>query len=296
MLKKNSKATGMLSPARQSTGGGGGGGLQVAGLEVRPGGMLVQQRNSDQIFSGPKVKVRVKYGSACHEISILPQSSFGDLKKMLAGLTGLHPNDQKLIYKEKERNSRAFLDEVGVTNGSKLVLVEDVLSRERRVLESRRNEKIDKASKAIAEIRLEIDKLAKQVSNLELEIYCGRKAKEAVLLNLIELLMSQVLKLDGIVADGEVKLQRREQVRRVQKYIETLDLLKTKDAGNEQRPSNEQMPKQMQHHLEQRKQRNLTTQWGTFGSSVAAAPPPFTSSSANHNFRYFYGNPPLQFQ
>lgn len=87
----------------------------------------------------------------------------GDLKKMLAGLTGLHPNDQKLIYKEKERNSRAFLDEVGVTNGSKLVLTEDVLSRERRVLESRRSEKIDKASKAIAEIRLEIDKLAKQV-------------------------------------------------------------------------------------------------------------------------------------
>lgn len=75
MLKKNSKATGMLSLARQSTGGGG---LQVAGLEVRPGGMLVQQRNSDQIFSGPKVKVRVKYGSACHEISILPQSSFGN--------------------------------------------------------------------------------------------------------------------------------------------------------------------------------------------------------------------------
>lgn len=86
-------------------------------------------------------------------------------------------------------------------------------------------------------------------------------------------------------------------VRRVQKYIETLDLLNTKDAGNEQRHSIEQMPKQMQHHLEQRKQRNLTTQWGTFGSgTVAAAPPPFTSSSAAHNFRFFYGNPPLQFQ
>lgn len=47
---------------------------------------------------------------------------------------------------------------------------------------------------------------------MELEIYSGRKAKEAVLLNLIELLMSQLLKLDGIVADGDVKLQRREQV------------------------------------------------------------------------------------
>ncbi|KAH7864406.1 hypothetical protein Vadar_029282 [Vaccinium darrowii] len=283
MLKKNSKANGMVSPARQSTGGGGGG-LLAGGWEVRPGGMLVQQRNSDQNFGvlNPKIKVWVKCGSACHEISICPQSSFGDLKKILAGLTGLHPNDQKLIYKEKERNSKAFLDVVGVTNGSKLVLIEDVMGNERRVLESRKNEKIDKASKAIAEIRLEIDKLAKQVSNLELEIYSGRKAEEGVLSNLIEFFMSKILKLDEIVGDGEVKLLRREQVRRVQKYIETLDFLKIKNAGNEQMPKNQ---------LDQRKQGNLTTKWGTFGSGVAALSP-FTSSSVDHNFQYFFGNPP----
>jgi len=35
---------------------------------------------------------------------------------------------------------------------------------------------------------------------------------ETDLLNLIELLMNQLLKLDGIVADGDVKLQRKMQV------------------------------------------------------------------------------------
>ena len=85
------------------------------------------------------------------------------------------------------------------------------------------------------------------------------------MLNLIELLMNQLLKLDGIMAEGDVKLQRKIQVmldtkmhfthfcvitnciclstsssngsetlflkvKRVQKYVETLDLLKVKNS------------------------------------------------------------------
>lgn len=46
----------------------------------------------------------------------------------------------------------------------------------------------------------------------ELEIKCGKKVAETVLLNLIELLMTQLIKLDGISADGDMKLQRRMQV------------------------------------------------------------------------------------
>ena len=91
---------------------------------------------------------------------------------------------------------------------------------------------------------------------------------ETDVLNLIELLMNQLLKLDGIMADGDVKLQRKMQVmlgdldalcsfcviynisnciwlcthgsngsetlllkvKRVQKYVETLDLLKVKNS------------------------------------------------------------------
>lgn len=82
---------------------------------------------------------------------------------MVAGPTGLHPEEQKLIFKDKERESRTFLDVAGVSNGSKIVLVEDVDARERRYIEARKNAKIEKALKDIGEIGLEVDKFAKQV-------------------------------------------------------------------------------------------------------------------------------------
>lgn len=40
----------------------------------------------------------------------------------------------------------------------------------------------------------------------------GGKVGEKEVLNLIEMLMNQLLKLDGIIADGDVKLQRKMQV------------------------------------------------------------------------------------
>lgn len=94
----------------------------------------------------------------------------GDLKKMVAGPTGLHHEEQKLIFKDRERESRTFLDVAGVTNGSKIVLVEDVDAKERRYIEARRNAKIEKALKDIAEISLEVDKFAKQVMLLSFNI------------------------------------------------------------------------------------------------------------------------------
>lgn len=90
----------------------------------------------------------------------------GELKKMLAESTGLHIQEQKLVFKGKERDSKAYLDVSGVKDGSKLVLVEDVLSRERRILELRRSATMEKASKAITEISLEVDKFADQVKHL----------------------------------------------------------------------------------------------------------------------------------
>lgn len=82
---------------------------------------------------------------------------------MLSGPTGLHHEDQKLIYKDKERDSKAFLDTAGVKDRSKIVLVEDPISQERRYLEMRRNAKMEKASKSISEISLVVDRLAGQV-------------------------------------------------------------------------------------------------------------------------------------
>lgn len=203
--------------------------------EMRPGGMLVQKRDPDgdptRIPPPPTIRVRVKYGSIYHEINISSQATFGELKKMLSGPTGLHHEDQKLMFKDKERASKVFLDVVGVKDKSKIVLVEDPISKEKRYLEMRRNAKMEKAAKLISEISLEVDRLNGQVSAIESVISKGGKVAEKQVLNLTELLMNELLKLDGIVADGDVKLQRRMQVKRVQKCVETLDVLKIKNSG-----------------------------------------------------------------
>lgn len=86
---------------------------------------------------------------------------------MLTGPTGLHHQDQKLFFKDKERDSNAFLDMSGVKDKSKIVLVEDPISQEKRFLEMRRNAKMEKASKSISEISLEVDRLAGQVFAFE---------------------------------------------------------------------------------------------------------------------------------
>ncbi|KAI4363643.1 hypothetical protein MLD38_019834 [Melastoma candidum] len=205
--------------------------------EVRPGGMLVQKRNpaASECSAGmsppaPTIRVRVKHGSTYHEISISCQATFGELKKLLTLPTGLHHQDQKLFFKDKERGSSSFLDMVGVKDKSKLVLVEDPISQEKRYLEMHKSAKMEKSSKSISDISLEIDRLAGQVSAMESVISKGGKVAETQILTLIELLMNNLLKLDGIAADGDVKLQRKMQVKRVQKYVETLDMLKVKSS------------------------------------------------------------------
>ncbi|CAH9123570.1 unnamed protein product [Cuscuta epithymum] len=229
--------------------------------EMRPCGMLVQKRNPDSDIhpSPPTVRVRVKYGSVYHEISISSQATFGELKKMLTGPTGLHHLDQKLLFKDKERDSKAFLDMSGVKDKSKVVLVEDTISQEKRILEMRKNAKMEKASKALSEISLEIDRFAGQVSALESVISKGGKVAERNVVNLIEMLMNQLLKLDGINGDGDVKLQRKIQVKRVQECVETLDVLKMKNSMLD-KSNNEQTPKTPGSVV-------ITTQWETFDSA-----------------------------
>ncbi|KAI8540339.1 hypothetical protein RHMOL_Rhmol09G0255400 [Rhododendron molle] len=244
MMQMKTKTT-ELSPMNGSSGVGGGG---EGEWELRPGGMLVQKRtDSDQNrVPPPTIRVRVKYGSNYHEVNISSQSTFGELKKMLSGPTGLHHEDQKLLFRKKERDSKTFLDISGVKDRSKIVLLEDPISQEKRYLEMRKNAKMEKASKSISEISLEIDRLAGRVSALESVISKGGKVAEKDVLNLIELLMNELLKLDAIITtDGDVKLQRKMQVRRVQKYVETLDVMKIKSsipASNGSQIPKEQLP------------------------------------------------------
>lgn len=90
---------------------------------------------------------------------------------MLTGPTGMHHEDQKLLFKDKERDSKAFLDTSGVKDKSKIVLIEDPISKEKRYLEMRKNAKMEKAAKTISEISLEVDRLAGQVINLIFKSY-----------------------------------------------------------------------------------------------------------------------------
>lgn len=95
--------------------------------------------------------------------SDLPRSIAGELKKQLSERTGLHPQDQKLLFKGKERDSAAFLDIAGVKDRSKIVLTEDPAAQARRVLEMRRTASMEKAARAISHVSLAVDKLAAKV-------------------------------------------------------------------------------------------------------------------------------------
>ncbi|ONM13825.1 BAG family molecular chaperone regulator 1 isoform X2 [Zea mays] len=209
-----------------------------AGWEVRPSGMVVQARD-DAAGSGgapprppppPEIKVRVKYGGARHEVSVSPIATFGQLKKLLAPRTGLQPADQQLSYRGRARGNAEYLDACGVKNKSKVALAEDPASVERRYIERQRNATAESANRAIGAVALEVDKLADQVTSIEKSISRGNKVPEVQITTLIELLMRHAVKLESIPAAGDSSSQKNIQAKRVQKCVETLDVLKVSNA------------------------------------------------------------------
>ncbi|CAN6240935.1 unnamed protein product, partial [Urochloa humidicola] len=206
-----------------------------AGWEVRPSGMVVQAREDGGGGAPPRppppeIRVRVKYGGARHEVSVSPIATFGQLKKLLAARTGLQPADQQLTYKGRARGNTEYLDACGVKNKSKMVLAEDPASLERRYIERQKNAKIESANRAIGAIALEVDKLADQVTSIEKSISRGNKVAEVQITTLIELLMRHAVKLESIPAVGDSSSQKNIQAKRVQKCVETLDVLKVSNA------------------------------------------------------------------
>lgn len=88
----------------------------------------------------------------------------GELKKVLTAETGLQPGEQRLLFRGKERENGEYLDMWGVKDRSKVILIQDPASIERRADEMRRNAKIQSAHRAISDVSVEVDKLAEQVS------------------------------------------------------------------------------------------------------------------------------------
>ncbi|XP_057493317.1 BAG family molecular chaperone regulator 2-like [Actinidia eriantha] len=228
--------------------------------EMRPGGMLVQKRSESTDALGPNLGVRIVYGSVRYEIAVSSQASFGELKKLLTVETGLQPAEQRLIFRGKERENGEYLDMGGVKDRSKVILIEDPSSKEKRIMEMRRNAKIQTTHCKINDVSMEVDKLADQVSAIEKSIANGKKVAEVQISTLIEMLMRQAIKLEGISADGDACALKNLQGKRVQKCVETLDVLKVSNARI--------------------KPVIVTTKWETFDPP----PPPPPSTTAHWEF------------
>lgn len=87
----------------------------------------------------------------------------GDLKKILAQETGLEPKEQRLLFRGKEKEDDECLHMVGVKDMSKVVLLEDPASKERKLEEMKQNRGILKAYEEVAKVRSEVDKLSEKV-------------------------------------------------------------------------------------------------------------------------------------
>ncbi|WMV41535.1 hypothetical protein MTR67_034920 [Solanum verrucosum] len=167
---------------------------EVIEWEMRPGGMLVQRRsdNSD-IPIAQNLRIRVAYDAARYDISINPHATFGkirgesrifriwvhqekcinrclyslvgagELKKVLREEIGLEAGEQRIIWRGKQRENGEYLDMCGVKDRSKVMLIEDPESKEKRFIQMRKNAKIQATYHFINDVSIHIDKLAQQV-------------------------------------------------------------------------------------------------------------------------------------
>ncbi|RDX96654.1 BAG family molecular chaperone regulator 2, partial [Mucuna pruriens] len=199
--------------------------------EMRPGGMLVQKRTAkiDATITR-NLRLRIAYGSLRYEIYVSSTATFGEVKKVLSGETGLQVDEQRVVYRGKERENGEYLDVCGVKDRSKVVLIQDPSSIERRYIQMRINAKIQTAHRAINNVALQLDQLADQVSAIEKSISNGVKVPEVQITTLIEMLMRQAIKLESICAEGDAAAQKNLQGKRVQKCVENLDQLKESNA------------------------------------------------------------------
>ncbi|XP_031126209.1 BAG family molecular chaperone regulator 4 isoform X2 [Ipomoea triloba] len=191
---------------------------------------------------------------------------WGQVKDIIAQVIGLEPKVQKLLFRGKEKEDQEYLSVAGVKDNSKLLLMEDTTSNEKTPEEVKENSVISRGGEAVAEVRAEVDKLSEQVDALQAVIDSGTKVDDKDIIYLTEMLMRQLLKLDGIEAEGDGKVQRKMEVRRVQSLVDKMDVLKGKNSNPFSDSSNSV---------------SVQTQWETFESGVGSLnpPPPRSPSS-----------------
>ncbi|KAK8966730.1 BAG family molecular chaperone regulator 4 [Platanthera guangdongensis] len=185
------------------------GGSEAIDWEQRPGGMLVQKRQDGADPTIPLIKIKVFHDSYKHDVTVPAQSTFGELKRVLVQETGLAPEEQRLLFRGKAKNDDECLHMAGVKDTSKVVLLQDPACRERKLEQTQLDQELVEAFEAVGVVRVEVDKLVEKVNTLESSLRMGTKVADQEFVVLTELLMRLLLKLDGIEADGEAKMQRR---------------------------------------------------------------------------------------
>lgn len=98
-------------------------------------------------------------------------STKGHLKRVLASETGLEPKEQRLIFKGKEKDDEECLHMVGVKDMSKVILLEDPASKERKLQEMKRREDISKACETLSSVRTEVDRLYQKVAFVTMQLF-----------------------------------------------------------------------------------------------------------------------------
>lgn len=205
--------------------------------DSEPGGaMPVQQRDdaassSDfaSAVSNHTITITVYHGSSDHHLHVPQHATFGDVKKALVLETGLEATDLKILFRGDEKDDAEQLQAAGVTEGSVVVLVDEPNKGVDHVEPPPvMTEEIAKAIAAVLAVSGEVDELSDRVGALEAAVDGGTIVAVKEFDMTAELLMRQLLKLDGIKADGEARLQRKAEVRRVQKLQEDVDTLKAR--------------------------------------------------------------------
>ncbi|PIN13363.1 hypothetical protein CDL12_14007 [Handroanthus impetiginosus] len=159
----------------------------------------------------------------------------GDLKSVVVQTIGLKPDTYKLLFRGKEKEDDEDLQATGVKDNSKVVLMKDNTCRQTSVEKVKEEVKetsvISRGGEAVAAVRKEVDTLSGQVAALQAVVNSGSQVNEKDIAYVTEMLTRQLLKLDAIEAEGEGKVQRRTEVRRVLNFVETMDELKSMNSN-----------------------------------------------------------------
>lgn len=75
----------------------------------------------------------------------------------------MEPHEQRLLFRGKKKDDEDRLHMAGVKDQSKVVLMEDPATKERKLAEMRQHQGISKACEAVYSVRAEVDKLAEKV-------------------------------------------------------------------------------------------------------------------------------------